>query len=104
LTIASQNFRNEALGMTIPTPVALSSATDLSQDAHVEELPAQAPFDELYEILETCMKIEAGDFRCVALQFPDELLKDSVRVYQSLRQKLSSDREIYVLADTTYGR
>jgi hypothetical protein len=89
-------------GMT--ATVALSSATDLSQDLHLEALPDQAPFEELYEIEQTIRQIEAADLKCIALQFPDELLKDSVRVYQALRRRLAPEREIYVLADTTYGR
>jgi diphthamide biosynthesis protein 2 len=38
------------------------------------------------------------------LQFPDELLHDSVPVYKRLMSLIGRDREIYVLADTSYGR
>ena len=40
----------------------------------------------------------------IALQFPDELLHDSVPVYQLLQERLGPEREVYVLADTSYGR
>ncbi len=39
----------------------------------------------------------------MALQFPDELLHDSVRIYRSLKNKAGS-RDLYILADTSYGR
>ncbi|KAL2556645.1 diphthamide synthesis DPH2 family protein [Forsythia ovata] len=51
--------------------------------------------------------IHRHGFTRVALQFPDELLKDSMRVVKSLREKLNSlyveDVKLYVMADTTYG-
>jgi len=40
----------------------------------------------------------------VALQFPDELLQDSVPIHHSLKRAIGADRELYVLADTSYGR
>lgn len=40
----------------------------------------------------------------IALQFPDELLPHSVPIFKTLKSRLASDRELYVLADTTYGR
>lgn len=36
-------------------------------------------------------------------KFPDELLKDSMRVVKALRQELNSSVNLYVMADTTYG-
>lgn len=42
--------------------------------------------------------------RQICLQFPDELLHDSVPVFQAIRSKLPAETELYVLADTTYGR
>ena len=85
-------------------PVPLSSATDLSTETHVEDVTQEGDFATIYEIDETCCKIEDCDFHCIALQFPDELLKDAVPVYQALRRRLSAERELYILADTTYGR
>lgn len=40
----------------------------------------------------------------IALQFPDELLPHSVPIFKTLRSRLASHRELYALADTTYGR
>lgn len=40
----------------------------------------------------------------IGLQFPDALLGDSVPVYRALRERLPQECELYVLADTTYGR
>lgn len=42
--------------------------------------------------------------RQICLQFPDELLHDSVPVFQAIRAKLPDRVELYVMADTTYGR
>ncbi len=39
----------------------------------------------------------------IALQFPDELLHDSVPIYRHLKAMVGH-RELYVLADTSYGR
>ncbi|XP_059655042.1 uncharacterized protein LOC132302174 isoform X2 [Cornus florida] len=69
-----------------------------------------------YEIARTANFIRSRNFTRVALQFPDELLKDSIRVVSALRDKLRSlnkpcgediqnnrDVGLYVMADTTYG-
>ncbi|KAF7131843.1 hypothetical protein RHSIM_Rhsim09G0010700 [Rhododendron simsii] len=64
-----------------------------------------------YEIARTASFIRSRNFTRVALQFPDELLKDSTRVARALRDKLrssednASDKDIglYVMADTAYG-
>lgn len=40
----------------------------------------------------------------IALQFPDELLHDAVPVFRAIRDRLPQEKELYVLADTTYGR
>ena len=40
----------------------------------------------------------------IALQFPDELLHDSVPIYHNLKRAVGAARELYVLADTSYGR
>lgn len=46
-------------------------------------------------------------FHCLlfagVIKFPDELLKDSMRVVKALRQELDSSVKLYVMADTTYG-
>ncbi|KAE9605385.1 hypothetical protein Lal_00025328 [Lupinus albus] len=69
-----------------------------------------------YDIAATAHFIHNHNFTRVALQFPDDLLKDSTRVVIALRKRLRSLREfdvagsggekeigLYVMADTTYG-
>ncbi|KAK6940067.1 Diphthamide synthesis DPH1/DPH2 [Dillenia turbinata] len=65
-------------------------------------------FEAKYEISRAADFICTRNFTKVALQFPDELLKDSVRVVKVLRNKIrsikgESDVGLYVMADTTYG-
>ncbi len=43
-------------------------------------------------------------FLKVALQFPDELLNNSIRVLGRLREKCQNDATFFILADTSYGR
>ena len=40
----------------------------------------------------------------MALQFPDELLHDSVPIYRALKTRIGEESDLYVLADTSYGR
>ncbi|KAF6169706.1 hypothetical protein GIB67_004098 [Kingdonia uniflora] len=65
-----------------------------------------------YEIVQTAHFINSRKFTRVALQFPDELLKDSTRVVSVLRDELIKDSDgedagrdvgLFVMADTTYG-
>ncbi|XP_073140500.1 uncharacterized protein [Henckelia pumila] len=56
-----------------------------------------------YEISRVANFIRSNNFTRVALQFPDELLKDSTMAVKALRQVLDSSVKLYVMADTTYG-
>ncbi|GAA97209.1 uncharacterized protein L969DRAFT_606944 [Mixia osmundae IAM 14324] len=58
---------------------------------------------EAYEVERTCRHVEALDAQRIALQFPDELLPDAVPIYRALRSRIPLPRELYVLADTTFG-
>lgn len=87
-----------------------------------ESVPQEESFADYYEIERTVQEISRGDYKRVhfnwplvysgrltfifqiALQFPDEMLHDSVPIFRALKSGLSSDRELYVLADTSYGR
>ncbi|XP_054783146.1 uncharacterized protein LOC129290412 [Prosopis cineraria] len=73
-------------------------------------------FESSYDISATAAFIHSRNFPRVALQFPDNLLKDSTKVVAALNQRLQSLREndvtgsvdlteaaLYVMADTTYG-
>ncbi|KAF3643458.1 glycine-rich family protein [Capsicum annuum] len=72
--------------------------------------------ESIYEIDRVAEFISARAFRRVALQFPDELLKDSTRIVAALHEKLrlfyqlrtgnngdAKDVRLYVMADTMYG-
>ncbi|XP_010418633.1 PREDICTED: diphthamide biosynthesis protein 2-like [Camelina sativa] len=64
-------------------------------------------FESMYEINRTAEFIISKSFSRIALQFPDELLKESTKVVSALKSKtrLLTDREVrfFVMADTTYG-
>ncbi|XP_028791515.1 2-(3-amino-3-carboxypropyl)histidine synthase subunit 2 [Neltuma alba] len=73
-------------------------------------------FESSYDISATADFIHSRNFTRVALQFPDDLLKDSTKVVAALSQRLQSLREVdvtgtvnmtevalYVMADTAYG-
>ncbi|KAF9267126.1 diphthamide biosynthesis protein [Marasmius fiardii PR-910] len=76
---------------------------DVQIDETADRLSGEG-FDDFYEIDRTAKAIEDGDYRRTALQFPDELLHDSVTIFSKLKRKIGSHRELYVLADTSYGR
>eukprot|EP00249_Psilotum_nudum_P011848 c23421_g1_i1 orf=135-1808(+) len=72
--------------------------------------------NQVYDIPDTANYVLNRGFTRVALQFPDELLKDSTAVVSLLRIELERQRltrdisigscspiQLYVLADTTYG-
>ncbi|KAI6011824.1 putative diphthamide synthesis protein-domain-containing protein [Pisolithus marmoratus] len=56
-----------------------------------------------FEIERTAKEIRDGGYKRVALQFPDELLHESVPIYRLLKQRINEGQEMYVLADTSYG-
>ncbi|KAK3814234.1 MAG: diphthamide biosynthesis protein 2 [Benniella sp.] len=56
---------------------------------------------EVYEIDRTVSIITERGYKRVALQFPDELLRDSGLVAQLIREQTGSG--VYILADTSYG-
>ncbi|XP_031728273.1 2-(3-amino-3-carboxypropyl)histidine synthase subunit 2 [Anarrhichthys ocellatus] len=57
--------------------------------------------EELYQIKETCDFISEHQFEKVALQFPDELLVDSVAVAVEIER--NSNAKPFILGDTSYG-
>ncbi|KAJ7235093.1 putative diphthamide synthesis protein-domain-containing protein [Mycena haematopus] len=83
-----------------------SGADAISRTIDVNQETTSTSSDELdayYDIERTIAEILAGDYKRVALQFPDELLHDSVPIYRRLKAGIGLGREIYVLADTSYG-
>ncbi|KAH9017780.1 diphthamide biosynthesis protein, partial [Lactarius deliciosus] len=89
------NFSSPAQDV-IQRPVVL----DQSQ-AHVQL--AGEELRDYYELEWTTNEIVANNYKRVALQFPDELLRDSVPIFHSLRRAVGTNSELYVLADTSYG-
>ncbi|KAI8993273.1 putative diphthamide synthesis protein-domain-containing protein [Pilobolus umbonatus] len=57
--------------------------------------------EELYEIDRTIKSIKQGGYQRIALQFSDELLADAAAVANKLTE--GTKKEIFVLADTSYG-
>ncbi|XP_037311898.2 2-(3-amino-3-carboxypropyl)histidine synthase subunit 2 [Pungitius pungitius] len=57
--------------------------------------------EELYQIRKTCDFINEHQFEKVALQFPDELLADSVAVAAEIER--NSNAKPFILGDTSYG-
>lgn len=73
--------------------------------------------EDLYDIESTATKIVEGKYERVALQFPDEGLPDSVPIFWELRKSIDAQLEkvedgregrpkpdLYILADTSYGK
>lgn len=62
-------------------------------------------FLTFYEIERTVAQIQSGVYKRIALQFPDSLLPDAVRVQHELRERLqdSGYERMFVLGDTSYG-
>ena len=82
---------------------------------------SQKEFEEFYAIERTVTEIKKRGYRRVslllssacrlvlifiqiALQFPDDLLHDSVPVFRLLKTNIGPGKDLYVLADTSYGR
>ena len=92
---------DEAIINTIvPLSELTLSSTSRAQGINVEKL---------YDIKRVAQLIQKNNFKRIALQFPDELLSDSSRVFWSLEDTLKQTKgteelpELYILADTSYG-
>ncbi|XP_071387714.1 2-(3-amino-3-carboxypropyl)histidine synthase subunit 2 [Centroberyx affinis] len=57
--------------------------------------------EELYQIKKTCDFINQHHFEKVALQFPDELLVDSVAIGAEIEKETQA--KLFILGDTSYG-
>ncbi|GAA5931462.1 hypothetical protein JCM3775_006860 [Rhodotorula graminis] len=88
------------------------SVAPSGEDAILQHIDAQPlPLSDLdsvslldaYEVDLSVQEVLRGGYSRVALQFADEQLHDAVPVYRALRSRLPQDKELYVLADTTYG-
>ncbi|GAA6060596.1 hypothetical protein JCM10212_004575 [Sporobolomyces blumeae] len=81
---------------------AIHQTIDVQPEAFADADEANS-LEQAYEVDLTLNEIVKGGYKRVGLQFADEQLHDAVPVFRALRTKLSSDVELYVLADTTYG-
>ena len=110
-------IRNSPLNGLIPivflTMTVVTAPLPLSDD-HPDELllrtivpPTQTSselsFSEIYEIERTKRLLKEGNFRTVALQFPDDLLHNAAEVSKQLQDEMEG-LQTYILADTSYGR
>ncbi|KAF9221158.1 diphthamide biosynthesis protein [Gyrodon lividus] len=81
---------------------AISLSIDVASKRSAQRVES-SDFSEFYEIQRTAETIINGSFKRIALQFPDELLHDSVPIYRLLKQRVGDGHDLYVLADTSYG-
>ncbi|GAA5893300.1 hypothetical protein JCM6882_007998 [Rhodosporidiobolus microsporus] len=83
---------------------AILRTLDVAPEAFTDSLSEGAvSLEEAYEVDLTVREIEEGGYLRIGLQFADEQLHDSVQVFLALRDRLGKERELYILADTTYG-
>lgn len=97
-----------------PDAAVLTHAPDLDDRLLSATASAQASssraasINDLYDVQSTADKLKRGGFKRVAMQFPDEGLPDSVGVFWALKRELGKDGmavpEMYILADTSYGK
>ncbi|CAL1702605.1 unnamed protein product [Somion occarium] len=80
----------------------IASTIDVAPDGP-SYVRSEEDFLDYYDIERTVLEIQKGDYRRIALQFPDELLHDSMPIFRSLKRHLGEGKELYVLADTSYG-
>ncbi|KAI0702377.1 diphthamide biosynthesis protein [Cerioporus squamosus] len=81
---------------------AITRTIELAEE-DIPNTSTSAQFEEAFDIERTVKEIEDGDYKRIALQFPDELLPHSVPIFRLLKSKIADTRELYVLADTSYG-
>ncbi|KAF9971481.1 Diphthamide biosynthesis protein 2 [Actinomortierella ambigua] len=73
----------------------------LAQDSTNNEQSKVELCRDIYEIDRTVRLIKDRGYKRIALQFPDDLLRDSGLVAQLIRNETGSG--VYILADTSYG-
>ncbi|KAF2860545.1 diphthamide biosynthesis protein [Piedraia hortae CBS 480.64] len=79
----------------------------LEASADQEITPSRTSTSQLhiqYEIKRTIDEVRQGNWKRIALQFPDEMLVDAPRVFEALRSGLKDTIDkIFILGDTSYG-
>lgn len=104
--------------MTLPSapPVLSSSEAHLFSDESLnsaipQAIPSTTDLKTRFDIDSTISKLRAGNYKQIALQFPDELLYVSTAVCELLRDGVNAElkesgdgeRRVFILADTSYG-
>lgn len=84
----SDDHPDELLSRAITPPVRIESSLSL---------------EEAYEIERTVKLLKQGNFKTIALQFPDDILHDAAEVSRRIQDRIK-DVKTYILADTSYGR
>ncbi|KAL2117572.1 hypothetical protein VTJ04DRAFT_7232 [Mycothermus thermophilus] len=101
-------------------PVLSTPAEHVFEQTIVPESDGSSPprtddeLRDLYEIPRTAREVREGGWKRIALQFPDNMLRDGPRVVELLRAELDSlprpedssptpSERIYILADTSYS-
>lgn len=111
-----------ALSSTQDADIEFAKTKDISKDiprgrlGPINSQKARESADQLYSLLKEYYSVDktaqylnqktnSGDykFKEVALQFPDDLVRDSAIVCQLLQESISGDRRVWVLADTSYS-
>ncbi|THH16089.1 hypothetical protein EW146_g4501 [Bondarzewia mesenterica] len=81
--------------------ISRSVVFDPAEEQSTETLsPTQ--FAEYYEIHRTSEEIVSGNFKRIALQFPDELLRDSVPIYRLLKRKIGRLPRNHTVIETDF--
>jgi diphthamide biosynthesis protein 2 len=90
--------------VTAPLPMSDDHPDELLNRPLTPPLQTEtASLKETYEIERTRRLLEEGNFRTIALQFPDHILHDAASV-SKLLQEGTDGIKTYILADTSYGR
>ncbi|KAL6303602.1 diphthamide biosynthesis protein [Sparassis latifolia] len=96
------NLSPESTAFSASGEDAITRKIDVAVDRTRDDLPVE-DFKGYYDIQRTVEQINQGNYKRIALQFPDELLHDSVPIYRLLKSRIGDEKELYVLADTSYG-
>lgn len=96
---------------TTVAPALSSTDTHLFEDPTPPVAPPTIPLSDLvsrFDLPDTIQKLRDGNYKRVALQFPDELLYASVRVAEAITEALNGvpekeEKRVFIMADTSFG-
>lgn len=86
-----------ALAFSSNDEAIIKKAISLNENVVASEID----INSFYEVNRCIEWIQNSNFRKVALQFPDEMLKDSCQIALTIQKHTNS--KIFILADTSYG-